>query len=81
MSVSSDIKKTLSIFSLSCFLLGVLGSIALSAFNEDVAGIFAVVATVFTIVLGIVSWKEKLARVTVHIALGVLVVMVFWPSI
>ncbi len=56
---SDDIKKILSIFSLACFLLGIFSSIFLTAFNENVASVFAIAAIVLTLVLGL-SVSEEL---------------------
>ena len=60
-------KRLLSIFSLAILLLGVFGTFIIAVFDAGVALAFAVVATILTLVFGLMSWKEKLAKIAVII--------------
>jgi len=62
-------KRLLAIFSLAILLLGVFGAFIIAVFDAGVALVFAVVATILTLVFGLMSWKEKLARVAVTIVI------------
>lgn len=74
-------KHILAIFSLLTLVIGLLGTFIIAIFDDGLAIGFAVLFLILTLVFGLISWKENLAKIAVVSSAVIITLLIIFFAI